>query len=776
MKGDYPFVKTQSLISEKKLGPTLRNIFRAIALENENLIEFNFGKGKSFLICQDKKISEIIWDGNSYSLDSLIDEAKELLNNGMLVNDDFAKKLLLFFQSTVELSELCRIVNILNFVITKISLYNYEEIPIDEQLARFYEKWNTIYSGLKTFDLTGKVLINNINRKETEEYKRAFDEMTKNGIALSVQNAISSLLDSIPEDVEKLLDIGSGPGYVDEAIPKDIQVLAMDIDEKILEANPRKSCLGDVLQIPLKDKSVDMTITCDMLEHIEPEQLIKACEEIKRVTKKYIYIQVPYMENLDAGQAYCKNCKREWHVNFHKNSFDEKRLVSIIGKDWMPVRVNYTGERTFADNLQQEFLFTKNNALKSNLISSWTCPICGKLSIPRNEKIIDSLNRLFKSENGFFPRYSEMGILFVRNVLREEFTVPEETKYTKRLMRKNEIDFCEKQEITKVVNIYDCRPVVFTNNNWNRSNGSLKVYRREGDEWGEFGCLFPLYFKEGDWLEIRGYVRKKGEIIISSTTLGRKEVRIDSVKIAAGTVGIQIPFPVYVWGNKALIKFYFSMDEMEINLIKIKRKKDYYYTRYEFDENNIFFRIKKRNLLASYHVSGTTYLDVCDERNQEEDLACLLKRLCQNEEVIEKLQYELANIADVIKAKNREESETLLDEDMLLLLEQMDLYETKKENTELEMGTEISFIEEAERRVRKEEEDERILQNLMMQDLAYSLYEEPKNKNAGKYWMKSKVDIFVALVYEKPLLYNLVIKTGFRNVCVRIINWKRGKR
>ena len=97
MKGDYPFVKTQSLISEKKLGPTIRNIFRAIALENESLIEFNFGKGESFLLCQDEKISEIILDGNSYSLDSLIDEAKELLNNRMLVNDDFAKKLLLFF-------------------------------------------------------------------------------------------------------------------------------------------------------------------------------------------------------------------------------------------------------------------------------------------------------------------------------------------------------------------------------------------------------------------------------------------------------------------------------------------------------------------------------------------------------------------------------------------------------------------------------------------------------------------------------------------------------
>lgn len=769
-------MKTQILICEKKLRPTLRNIFRAVALENECLIEFRFAKGKSCLKYQDVEISEISLDNTIYSLDNLISDAKELLDSGRAVDNDFAVKLLLFFYNSLEVAEVSRIVNILNFVITKVSLYSYDEVPVDKELATFYIKWSNAYNGLKTFDLTEKALINNVNGQETEEYKRAFAEMNKSGIAPSIQSAIASLLDSIPEDVEKLLDIGSGPGYMDEAIPKDIQVLAMDIDEKILETNPRKYCLGDVLQIPLKNKSVDMTITCDMLEHIEPEQLNKACEEIKRVTKKYIYIQVPYMENLDAGKAYCEKCGKEWHVNFHKSNFDEKKIFRLIGEEWKPIFVNHTGEYAFDSSLQSEFLFAKNNSLKCNLISGWKCPFCGSISVPRNEKLIDSLHRLFKIETGYFPRYSEIGILFINNAFKDEFDFPAETKYVKKLMRKNEVDFYDAHEVTKEVNIYACCPTVYSSDKWEKTESGIKFYKTTGREWGEFGCCFPLYFKEGDFLEIKGCAKIDGEIIISSTTLGKREIRMDAVKIPAGMVEIRIPCPIYILGNKALVKFYFSMEEMEINLIRVKRKGVLSYVRYEFKENTDFFRIKKGNLLINYYVHGRAYLDVSEDGNHGDDFGCLLRGMCQNEEIIEELQFELAKVGETLKVRKKEETEVLLDEDMSILLEQMNIYAVDKACTELEVGEELAFAEEINQRIKAEAEEEEIFQSLLTQDLMFSFYEETKTKSEGKYWIKRKMDVFIALVYEKPLLYNLVIKSGIRNICVRIINWKRGKK
>ena len=51
--------------------------------------------------------------------------------------------------------------------------------------------------------------------------------------------------------------------------------------------------LGDILNLPLKDDSVDMAIACDVLEHIDPKELDKAVSEMKRVAKKYVYLQTP---------------------------------------------------------------------------------------------------------------------------------------------------------------------------------------------------------------------------------------------------------------------------------------------------------------------------------------------------------------------------------------------------------------------------------------------------------------------------------------------------
>ena len=60
-------------------------------------------------------------------------------------------------------------------------------------------------------------------------------------------------------------------------------------------------CIGDILDIPLQNQSVDMTIACDVMEHIEVDKLDKAVAELRRVSRKYIYIQVPHNEILRYG-------------------------------------------------------------------------------------------------------------------------------------------------------------------------------------------------------------------------------------------------------------------------------------------------------------------------------------------------------------------------------------------------------------------------------------------------------------------------------------------
>lgn len=86
----------------------------------------------------------------------------------------------------------------------------------------------------------------------------------------------------------KLLECGCGEGYVLERIKGRGEVYGMDISlEALKEAKRRKPnaelFLGDIINIPFDDKSFDITVACDVLEHTK--QYEKAISEILRVTK-----------------------------------------------------------------------------------------------------------------------------------------------------------------------------------------------------------------------------------------------------------------------------------------------------------------------------------------------------------------------------------------------------------------------------------------------------------------------------------------------------------
>ena len=195
----------------------------------------------------------------------------------------FIKSLAFQEKATVSAEELQRI---LNFTRSRLSTYRVCGMPQEEVLQDFYKKWMALYQDNYTFPITRETVINAINSGETKEYIKAFDRIGRMGEVPSIKQAIDTLIENIPHDTEKILDMGVGPGYVDERIPEYYQVLAMDIDSEILRRNQRPSCLGDALHIPLVDQAVDLTITCEMLEHIKGDSLDTVVRELKRVSAK----------------------------------------------------------------------------------------------------------------------------------------------------------------------------------------------------------------------------------------------------------------------------------------------------------------------------------------------------------------------------------------------------------------------------------------------------------------------------------------------------------
>lgn len=733
-------METLILASEKKWRPVVRNVLRAFALDCDLILIFEFQKGLSSILKNNLRIEQISKDGKQYFLEDLLEELNDNISQSKLLDGNFIERIFLFFNDAGIGNGRERLYKIVNFVIEKISSYKFDEKPSDTELAEFYEKWIQYYKNLNEFEIVGGAAVNKTNMSEAGEYRKAFEKIRSKGLAASIQNAILSLLDSIPDDVEKMIDIGAGSGYVDEAIPEDIQVLAMDIDEKILETNPRQCCIGDVLHIPLKDNSVDMAIICDVLEHIETNELEKACSEIKRISKKYVYVQVPYNENLLAGQAYCAKCGFEWHVNYHKNCFDEEKVIGLLGKEWIPVRVNYTGECRYDYDFREEFVFLSSCGINSNSITNWTCPICGQVSTARNSKLVDWLRNIRKENAGAFPRYSEIGVLFVKKEYFSEYSFPDSDVEDIIPMKKNMVDFSNVYEINKVVNVHELRPTVFSNDKCSKTEKGLCVRKSEEVTWGILGIAFPFWFMEGDYIVMKGNSKKDCYFSISSITMDGKEIGIKQCVVEKGDYTIELPCPIFLFGNKALIKIYFSALEIEVYSVEIVRKYEETYSRVNFTKEASFFKLKKQNRLYSYVVKNKNYLDFSENVSteayatevKEKYLKVFSEVLEKKESLIGRLQEELA---------------------------MMEFSEWEKEKAVYDMK-------------KKEEEEEQISKALL-----FAMYEEiPENYGDGFHvWTLKCFNRLVEWVYSTPFLYKIVVKCGIKSLYVKIMNWRKGK-
>lgn len=88
----------------------------------------------------------------------------------------------------------------------------------------------------------------------------------------------------------KILEIGKGNGTVSDYLKKLGYVLTTaDIDPAL-----KPDIVADVRHLPVKDSEFDLAMACEVLEHLPFEDFEKTLEELKRVSKKYILISLPY--------------------------------------------------------------------------------------------------------------------------------------------------------------------------------------------------------------------------------------------------------------------------------------------------------------------------------------------------------------------------------------------------------------------------------------------------------------------------------------------------
>ena len=87
---------------------------------------------------------------------------------------------------------------------------------------------------------------------------------------------------------DKILDVGSGNGFISEKIRKEIGARVIPIDVGNFSENGHKPIIFDGVSIPFHDNTFSTSIVCFVLHHARHP--LKLLQEIKRVTIEKIII------------------------------------------------------------------------------------------------------------------------------------------------------------------------------------------------------------------------------------------------------------------------------------------------------------------------------------------------------------------------------------------------------------------------------------------------------------------------------------------------------
>ncbi|GMT46376.1 MAG: hypothetical protein IEMM0006_2208 [bacterium] len=154
-----------------------------------------------------------------------------------------------------------------------------------------------------------------------------------------LQPKIEKVLEWIPSDVKTILDIGCGNGVITNILGERYEVTAVDRSKKALSYVKTKKLEASADNIPLADNSFDLVFSSEILEHLDDNTLAGTVREIKRLSKKYIFVTVPNGENPDKLAIQCPSCgfffnrpnhQRSFHLSYFQKEFPAYEVLKSL--------------------------------------------------------------------------------------------------------------------------------------------------------------------------------------------------------------------------------------------------------------------------------------------------------------------------------------------------------------------------------------------------------------------------------------------------------------
>jgi len=134
----------------------------------------------------------------------------------------------------------------------------------------------------------------------------------------------------IPSDANSALEVGCGDGRILERLPERISTVGVEYSYQATRRLAGRALCASSERLPFSDRSFDLVLCCEVLEHLPDEMFRRTLDELARVSRKYILISVPYKENLRLGRTKCPDCGTVFHRWGHVRRFTNQGLDGIF--------------------------------------------------------------------------------------------------------------------------------------------------------------------------------------------------------------------------------------------------------------------------------------------------------------------------------------------------------------------------------------------------------------------------------------------------------------
>lgn len=259
---------------------------------------------------------------------------------------------------------------------------------------------------------------------ETEKFLYEDPKVWEQPLQDYQKNVLQAHIDYFPEDVKSVLDIGCGDGKITNALSKKFKDVLFHGFDKSYEALDRlklPSTQGDVVNLPFQDNQFDLVMTIDLLEHLDDLEEQQCLKELFRVAKNWVFLTVPFNENLEEGLTKCDHCYEIYHVNYHKRSYSINTILKKRIEGWNLSNIILSGIQTQGFH-PLEITYRRQKLNQWNGWEHAKCPKCNTRSkAPEqisalDDKAVDLLTSVIYVEGyPYIKSHSEIIAVFSKN-------------------------------------------------------------------------------------------------------------------------------------------------------------------------------------------------------------------------------------------------------------------------------------------------------------------------------------------------------------------------